>query len=271
VTVVAITGDGATTLTVAAAATWPATRAPVAGRQLLGGPLVVEADPNGGSLAGWLDVPVQPSIATAAAAIGGGEPPVDVIRSMAHHTDSGLRVLTAPIRRSAARRAVAEFTDRSLDVLVRSTDPVLVDLGTLGADAPPVAALRSSEWIVVAHRQRDDTARAEAVRLERLIETLETVGALGRPIVLAVVGDDPFDPAELARFVDDAIGAGSADTSVALHRVPEDRLAAAVLCGRTGVSARRLARLPLMRSAAGLARRLAASSNDRTDATDGAA
>ena len=106
-TVVAITGDGATTLTIALAATWPAGRATASGRPLVGGPLVVEADPNGGSLAGWLDVPVQPSIATAAAAIGAGEAPTAVIGSMAHHTASGLRVLPAPVRRSAARRAAA--------------------------------------------------------------------------------------------------------------------------------------------------------------------
>ena len=73
-TIIAVTGDAATTSTIALAATWPTARATAGDRALLGEPLVVEADPGGGSLAGWLDVPVQPSIATAAAAIGSGEP-----------------------------------------------------------------------------------------------------------------------------------------------------------------------------------------------------
>ncbi len=61
------------------------------------------------------------------------------------------------------------------------------------------------------------------------------------------MGDAPFGHAEIDRFVADAGG------RTPVVPVPNDPLAAAVLAGRTGVSARRLARLPLMRAAGDLA------------------
>ena len=49
-TVIGVVGDAATTTSVALAVGWPGDD----------DVLVIEADPNGGSLAGWLDTPVTP-------------------------------------------------------------------------------------------------------------------------------------------------------------------------------------------------------------------
>jgi len=95
---------------------------------------------------------------------------------------------------------------------------------------------------VVVHRQSPASAEAESVRLERLLEQVEGVRG---PVVLAVIGREPFDPGEIVQFVD-----GSAPGRITgACRLAEDPLAAAVLAGRAGVSAKRLRRLPLMRSA----------------------
>ena len=53
-TIVAIVGDCTTTTCVALAAGWPVDDEV----------LILEADPSGGSLAGWLDTPNSPSLAT---------------------------------------------------------------------------------------------------------------------------------------------------------------------------------------------------------------
>ena len=64
--------------------------------------------------------------------------------------------------------------------------------------------------------------------------------------MLGVIGDEPFDVAEIADYV----GSKTATTIAAAHPIALDPLSASVLAGRSGVSAKRLARLPLARSIA---------------------
>ena len=72
--VITLVGDRTTTTAVAIAAAWPVSAG--------AGPVVVECDPTGGSLAAWLDTPVSPSITSVTAAVhrasgrdvGTGEP-----------------------------------------------------------------------------------------------------------------------------------------------------------------------------------------------------
>ena len=61
------------------------------------------------------------------------------------------------------------------------------------------------------------------------------------------MGAAPFDIGEIESFLADSVGVN------AIVGLPVDDLAAAVYGGRTGVSERRLARLPLARSARDLA------------------
>jgi hypothetical protein len=240
--IVAVVGDCATTTTLALASTWPSD-ADV---------LVLEADPRGGSMAAWLDIPVAPSLsAVVTRARAEGWPVIDALSRV---TASGIRLVPAPVRATEASRAVAEATTEVLPLLSALADPtVLLDVGPTVL-APDVAAVVThADLVLVVHRQARQSARAAGVRLERTLEQAAAIDAVGVGTALAVIGDAPFDPMEIAAFLDRDDGSRPA------FRLPDDPLAAAVLAGRTGVSRRRLSRLPLMRAAA-----LAASELHRT-------
>jgi hypothetical protein len=236
-TIVAVTGDCTTTTCLALASGWPHDV------------IVLEADPSGGSLTGWLDTPATPSLASAVAAITSGARTIgDTIDSVVRRSRSGTRFIAAPVRALPARRAIAEAGATIVPALAgRHHVVTLADLGRPAGDRSHV--LRWAAVTVVVHRQSPASAEAESVRLERLVEQVEGVDG---PVVLALIGHVPFDPDDVAYFVDES----APGTIVATCRLAEDPLAAAVLAGRAGVSAKRLQRLPLMRSAADGARLL---------------
>lgn len=236
-TVIAVVGDCTTTTCVALAAAWTDDD----------GVMILEADASGGSLAGWLDTPSSPSLATIVAnLVSDPHATGDTIASMCRRSAAGIRFIAAPVRSVPAHRAIEEAASTVVPWLSDSDHVVLADIGrTRGADPLHVAA-RAAAAILVVHRQEPASTGAAAVRLERLVETIEHVATVGVPIALGVIGRQPFDPGEVARFVDE-----SAPESVdGFVRLAEDSLSAAVLAGREGVSAKRLQRLPLMRTAA---------------------
>jgi MinD-like ATPase involved in chromosome partitioning or flagellar assembly len=247
VTIVAVIGDCTTTTCLALAATWPAENPDPTDV------LVLEADPSGGSLAGWLKTPNSPTLGTLVAntssEAGRSTATMNTIESMVLTSDAGVRLIAAPTRSLPARRAIEEAGATIIPALASARSIVaLTDLGRSRIDeSRPI--LNASAVVIVIHRQVRTSATAEAVRLERLIETVEHVGA---PIVLGVIGSDPFDPSEIVEFVSSSVPDVVTDSFL----LEDDALAASVLSGRTGVSARRLARLPLMRSARTAARRL---------------
>jgi len=247
VTIVAVVGDCTTTTCLALAATSPAGT----GDQI--DVIVLEADPSGGSLAGWLDTPNSPTLGTLVAntssEAGRTTATMNTIESMVLTSDAGVRLIAAPTRSLPARRAIEEAGTTIIPALASARSLVaLTDLGRSRVDeSRPI--LNASAVVIVIHRQVRTSATAEAVRLERLIETVEHVGA---PIVLGVIGSDPFDPSEIVEFVTASVPDAVTDSFL----LADDALAAAVLAGRTGVSTKRLARLPLMRSARTVARRL---------------
>lgn len=220
--------------------------------------LVLEADPTGGSMAAWLDIPVSPSLSTVVTRAGaGGWPAID---ALARETASGLRLVPAPVRSLEAVRAVAEAERHVFGVLAGLDRPVVVvDAGDVLPALGAPAVLRHADVAVVVHRQARQSARAAAVRLERLAELVDVVVSADVPMILAVIGATPFEPAEIARFVAGADRDAEEDAASAAEAIPpvvgiaDDPLSAAVIAGRTGVSARRFARLPLARSAAELA------------------
>jgi MinD-like ATPase involved in chromosome partitioning or flagellar assembly len=236
VSVVVVTGDCVTTTTLALAAAWPA-RCDV---------LVLEADPAGGSMAAWLDVPVTPSLSTVVTRVD--EQGWSSIDALSRITPSGLRVIPAPVRSVEASRAVAESGSSVFPVLAQVEQAVvLIDAGRPVPAAGLHGAVPNADVVVVTHRQARQSARAAAVRLERAVEVVDAVGAAGVSVVAAVIGNGPFGSDEVAEFM---LGNVTASAGACAIRLPEDPLAAAVLAGRTGVSARRMARLPLMRAAA---------------------
>lgn len=232
--IVAVAGDLTTTTSVALATGWPVT----------GDTLLVEADPAGGDLAAWFDLPVNPSLSTVVTRVLDGAWP-DIER----HTrlaDNGLRLLPAPARAGEAAQAVGEAARSLVASLAALRSPVTIaDIGRL----PPTPAshpfVGAAAVTVLVHRQASQSARAAAVRLQRLADQLAALAA--SPTVVAVVGSQPYDLVEIERFM------GDAGVAAPLVGLPVDPLAAAVFAGRTGVSPRRLVRLPLLRAARELA------------------
>lgn len=235
-TLVAVAGDLTTTTSIALAASWPSSDDVI----------VVEADPGGGDLAAWFDLPVTPSLSTVVTRVVDGAWP-----EIERHTriaDNGLRLIPAPSRAAEASQAVAEAA-RVIVPALASLPSVLavVDVGRL-----PLAP-RSHPFVgpaparVLVHRQSVQSPRAAAVRLQRLADSVRSLDGDIAGTVVAVVGATPFGLDEIAELLADEVG------QVPVVGLPDDPLAAAVLAGRTGVSARRLARLPLMRAANGLA------------------
>ena len=235
-TIIGVVGDCTTTTCVALASSWPVTDDVV----------ILEADASGGSLTGWLDTPASPSLATIVATLGsdGIRPPLDTAMSMTQHTDAGVRFIALPVRSVPARRALAE-ADAVVAALARTARVVLADCGRVRGTDPVPNALLAADLHVIVHRQESASAAASVVRIDRLVELIEHLGATGRRTVLALVGTSPFHPSDIAQYVDDAVPGSIAEC---VH-IADDPLAAATLAGRTGVSAKRLLRLPLMRTA----------------------
>lgn len=234
--IVAVAGDLATTTAVALAAGWPA------GDDVI----LVEADPTGGDLAAWFDLPENPSLSTVVTRVLDGAWP-DIER----HTRlaaNGLRLLPAPARAGEAIQAVSEAARSLVGSLAALRSPVTVaDVGRLPANPASHPFVGAAAATVLVHRQASQSARAAAVRLQRLVEQLDGFAGSPQSVVVALVGARPFDADEVERFLGDN---GAPAPVVGL---PDDPLTAAVFAGRTGVSERRLARLPLMRASRDLA------------------
>lgn len=247
--VIVVGGDCATTTTMAIAAGWPH------GERRIGDVhqevVVVEADPSGGSLAAWLDSPLSPSLTTVVTALHqgvttGANPLTQwsTIDVMIRRSASGLQFVPAPFRSREARGAISE-ADLTFFPLLGSVDHTiaLLDVGRIDPLRLPTS-LPVADLTVVVHRQDSSSAPAATVRLERLAETLEALRDAGQRVALGVIGDEPFSLSEVVEF--------TAPNGPAWTLSP-DPLSAAVLAGHAGVSRRRLARLPLMRSTAHVA------------------
>ena len=97
-TLLAVCSDASTTTAYALAAMWPSPDA-----------LLMEADPSGGDLAAWLDLPEQPGVATAVTMAPTGSWPVIEAQVQQH---GGLSVLVMPILAAEASVAAREAAAR---------------------------------------------------------------------------------------------------------------------------------------------------------------
>jgi MinD-like ATPase involved in chromosome partitioning or flagellar assembly len=253
-TIVAVAGDACTTTTVALAAAWPSSA----------NAIVVEADPTGGDLAAWFDLPVEPSLSTLVTrTIDGSFAEVDRHTRLAA---SGLRLITAPPRAGEAQQAVAEAARSIVATLSTPRAPtVVVDTGRLAQQSAVHPFLEAASVIVLVHRQATQSAGAAAVRLQRLAEQIEACDARAASLVVTVIGAAPFDLDEIETFLADGVGRRP------VIGLPVDELAASVYAGRIGVSARRLARLPLPRAAGDLALAVLHALGDRAPSFAGSA
>ena len=243
--IVAVVGDACTTTTVALASAWPASSAT----------LVVEADPTGGDLAAWFDMPVVPSLSTVVtSAIDTSSSEIDRYTRLAA---SGLRLIPAPPSATEAQQAVAESARSLAPALAALRSPItIVDAGDVPLTSAVHPLVASAAVTVVVHRQRSQSPGAAAVRLQRLADQLAAMSAGSVSLVAAVIGAHPFGFDQIESFLADSV-------ATQLVGLPVDSLTAAVYAGRTGVSARRLARLPLARAAHELALVVQGAMHDR--------
>ncbi|MFZ9041346.1 MAG: hypothetical protein ACO225_06690 [Ilumatobacteraceae bacterium] len=236
--IVAVSGDTATTTGVALAASWPEE----------GGARLIEADPSGGDLAAWFDLPESPSLSTLVTRLR--DRSSAELDAHLRPVGDGLRVVTCPAMPSEADLAVSEAAAILVPMLRDDTCWSIVDIGRRDPCHHPFGS--GAEVIVMVHRQATQSARAAAVRLRRLPDLVAQARSAAPRVVVAVVGRRPFDFVEIEGFLAASVaGAGGDDLTVV--GLADDPLAAAVLGGRSGVSGRRLARLPLMRTARTLA------------------
>lgn len=233
---IAVAGDCATTTALAVASAWPSDQ----------DTLLVEADPTGGDLAAWLDVPVAPSLSAVVTSVrGGGWSEVEhLIRDAAGR----LRLIPAPAREGEAAQAVNESARHLAAMIASLPSPVsIVDTGSIAPSPAAHPFVAVAAVTIIVHRQATQSAAAAAVRLQRLADQVDAFAGLSTSPIVAVVGAAPFSPGEIERFLVESVAA------VPVVGLPVDELAAAVLAGRTGVSARRLARLPLLKAGRDLA------------------
>ena len=237
--IIAVVGDGSTTTAVALAAAWPASSEA----------LLVEADPRGGDLAAWLDMPLDPSLSTLVTTVS--DPSWATIERHARSSRSGLRLIPAPSRTAEAQQAVAESARWIVPVMASLPSPVVVaDAGVPPSTPRGHPFVGAAAATVLVHRQATQSPGAAAVRLRRLVDQAEVLSGSTAALFVVVVGDKPFEVATISRSL-----AGDAT----VLGLPFDPLSAAVYAGRSGVSSRRLARLPLGRAAAHLAAAVAGS------------
>lgn len=228
---------GATTLGVALAATWTASR-----RVLL-----VEADPAGGTLAAAAGWPPEPGLVSLAAATRRARGHLDdlaLVFEHCHALPGGTPVLAAPASGEQARHALsmlegvlAELADLDADVLVDCgrLEPTTQGTGTAFFAAAELALL-------VARPRLADLHALGSWLASRAAATFGLSGRLG----LVLVGDGPYPDVEVA----DALG-----VEVLAH-LPYDPEAATALVDVPS-SDRSLRRSPLVRATRTLAEHLA--------------
>jgi hypothetical protein len=176
-------------------------------------------------------------------------------------SSTGLRLIPAPPSATEAQQAVAESARHLAPTLAGGASPVaIVDAGRLGVATISNPFLTAASVTVLVHRQATQSPAASAVRLQRLVEQIELCQRTHAPLVVAVIGARPFDVDQVEAFLADAVG------EIVIVGLPVDDLTASVFAGRTGVSQRRLARLPLSRAAIDLAVSVEQALHDRIGA-----
>jgi MinD-like ATPase involved in chromosome partitioning or flagellar assembly len=192
--------------------------------------LVVEADPDGGSLAARFGLDPEPGLSSLAAAGRRGLAGEQIDR----HTQmlgGGLPVLVAPSDAAETSRALEVAGAQLTGALATYPRDVLIDVGRLRPGSSAAVLAARAEAVVLVVRPRLD-------ELQHLVPRLKALDAAGvRPVVL-LVGERPYSPAEVAASVPAPV----------LGALADDPTAARVLRGDGGSMAK-LRRSLLIRSA----------------------
>lgn len=216
---------GTTTAVLALASVWPGPSVP----------LVVEADPDGGSVADRFGLDPPADLTTLGAA---GRRAADAVDAVDHAAEipGGLGVVCAP---REPDQTAAALTGLDWPQLLRSSvsGDVLVDCGRIAPRSPAFSLLSQADVALVVLRPVLDQIRVAAVRWPSM--SAPTRGLL-------LVGEGPYARREV----------GSALGTEAVEVLADDPRGAAILQGRSA-PARHLVRSALIRSARPVAEKLA--------------
>jgi hypothetical protein len=218
---------GATTLACGLASVWPAEPRP----------LLVEADPAGGTLAATTNLPAEPGLGSVAAALRrGGD--ADLLAAHARVLPCATAAVTCPAEPSQAASVLAHVTGLLAGCADSAGAPVLVDCGRLDPGSPvrPVFDAASLRLLAVRPRIADLLGAAETLRHDTALT----------PTGIVLIGPCPYPAEEVA----DALGVP------VLAQLPWDAETAQALPLVPAVT-RQVARTPLVRALRSLATDLA--------------
>lgn len=226
---------GVTTTSVALASVWPRDRQPV----------IVEADPDGGSLGTRFGLAADPGLVSLAAASrrareapdgddpGGAEDHGERDGLIDGHTQElpgGVPVVVGPPAAEQAHAALATGGPSLVRDRNRRVD-LLIDCGRLGPRSPSLPLASEADALVLVARPRLD-------EVHHLVHRVTALASQARHLCLVTIGTRPYEPREVAEAVQVPL----------LGAFPEDPRTARILGGHSG-SGRRLARSPLLDAA----------------------
>lgn len=218
---------GVTTSLLALAAVWPQERSP----------LLVDADPDGGDLAARVGLPIEPGMASLAAAGRRTLERGDLERHV-QTIPGGVPALVGNADPDQAARELELVAGRLAEVLQDGDVDVLVDLGRLRSGSPATPLAMRADVTLIVCRPRVDELQHVRARIGRLTED-------GCRVALLLVGETPYSAVD----VESAIGCD------VVAAIADDARTAASFAGLGGrVST--VSRSPLVRSARALAERL---------------
>ena len=155
-------------------------------------PILIEADPAGGSLALRFGLPVSPSLASLASDISRTYTP-GMVES--HAVDlRGLRCVSAPADPLVVGWSLERGAARLVEVLPTLANPIVLDLGRLAPEAPTLGLARAADFVAL-------VVRPNLEDIQRTLFTVRTVRSVGANVGLIVIGDAPHHPHEVAEVL----------------------------------------------------------------------
>ncbi len=175
-------------------------------------PLLIEADPSGGSMALRFNLKGERSLATFAGTASRG---IESGMLNDHTQDvSGVACLTIPSDPLLARWALSRSSAMLAEAMIADQQLTVVDLGRFAADSPSLPFAQAADRVLV-------IAQPTAEDIQSMLFAVRSLRQSGCTVGLVCLGQRPFSPVEVADL------AGIPLVAV----LPDDRTVAAALRG----------------------------------------
>lgn len=206
---------GVTTACLALAGVWPQGR----------GVRIIEADPDGGTLAARLGLAAEPGLSTFAIASRRAAASDEVGRHSQTIPGGEVTVLVAPPTGEQVGRSLGILADRLPSCLREDDGDALVDIGRIRPGTPAWPLVEAADAVLL-------VARPRVEELQQLPARLRALRAAGSKVGLLLVGDEPYPRTEVASALDvEVVGvlADDARGAAALYGEGDGRLARSAL------------------------------------------